>query len=98
MKTGCRHRDCHAAGCLGQASREEQRRKNHDRRQHGDSSMPPRLPCSTRHAALQIHWRHGLQQGDCRWTVLFATRKITEIYEGTSEIQRIVIARKNGLR
>ena len=29
----------------------------------------------------------------CRWSATSATRKITEIYEGTSEIQRLVISR-----
>jgi alkylation response protein AidB-like acyl-CoA dehydrogenase len=50
------------------------------------------------HAALQIHGGMGCSK-ELPLERYFRDAKITEIYEGTSEIQRIVIARQEtGLR
>jgi alkylation response protein AidB-like acyl-CoA dehydrogenase len=50
------------------------------------------------HAALQIHGGMGYSK-EMPLERYFRDAKITEIYEGTSEIQRIVIARQEtGLR
>ena len=44
------------------------------------------------HRALQIHGGYGFMK-DYRVERLYRDQRITEIYEGTSEIQRLVIAR-----
>ena len=44
------------------------------------------------HKALQIHGGYGYMK-EYRVERLYRDQRITEIYEGTSEIQRIVIAR-----
>jgi butyryl-CoA dehydrogenase len=44
------------------------------------------------HKALQIHGGYGFMK-DYRVERLYRDQRITEIYEGTSEIQRLVIAR-----
>ena len=44
------------------------------------------------HAALQIHGGYGYMK-DYKVERLYRDQRITEIYEGTSEIQRFVIAR-----
>ncbi len=44
------------------------------------------------HKALQIHGGYGFMK-DYRVERLYRDQRITEIYEGTSEIQRVVIAR-----
>jgi alkylation response protein AidB-like acyl-CoA dehydrogenase len=44
------------------------------------------------HKALQIHGGYGYIK-DYKIERLYRDQRITEIYEGTSEIQRIVIAR-----
>jgi len=50
------------------------------------------------HAALQIHGGMGYSK-EMPLERFFRDAKITEIYEGTSEIQRLVIARQEtGLR
>jgi alkylation response protein AidB-like acyl-CoA dehydrogenase len=44
------------------------------------------------HKALQIHGGYGYMK-DYKVERLYRDQRITEIYEGTSEIQRVVIAR-----
>jgi alkylation response protein AidB-like acyl-CoA dehydrogenase len=44
------------------------------------------------HKALQIHGGYGFIK-DYKVERLYRDQRITEIYEGTSEIQRLVIAR-----
>jgi alkylation response protein AidB-like acyl-CoA dehydrogenase len=44
------------------------------------------------HKALQIHGGYGFMK-DYKVERLYRDQRITEIYEGTSEIQRLVIAR-----
>ena len=45
--------------------------------------------------AIQIHGgERATPEGTATWNAMFRDAKITEIYEGTSEIQRIVIARQ----
>jgi alkylation response protein AidB-like acyl-CoA dehydrogenase len=44
------------------------------------------------HKALQIHGGYGFMK-DYKVERLYRDQRITEIYEGTSEIQRVVIAR-----
>ena len=44
------------------------------------------------HKALQIHGGYGFMK-EYRVERLYRDQRITEIYEGTSEIQRVVIAR-----
>jgi butyryl-CoA dehydrogenase len=44
------------------------------------------------HKSLQIHGGYGYMK-DYKIERLYRDQRITEIYEGTSEIQRVVIAR-----
>ena len=64
----------------------------HTPRARWPSSTPARWPAGWRNKALQIHGGMGYsKEFDAERHVRDA--RITEIYEGTSEIQRIVISR-----
>ena len=67
-------------------------RSRSDRRPRWQSCLPRRWRCECALEAIQIHGGYGYVQEYLVERYL-RDAKITEIYEGTSEIQRVVIAR-----
>ncbi len=57
--------------------------------------LPRRLPCVVCDQAVQIHGGYGYMH-EYKVERFFRDAKLTEIGEGTSEIQRMVIAREIG--
>ena len=88
----------HLPGCPGQDGGQEDQEAATRRKQPWPSSSPARPPCSspTRPCRSTAAWA---TRGNYPVERYFRDAKITEIYEGTSEIQRMVIARNElGLR
>ncbi len=89
---GDRHRrraPAHPAGGVAQAGRSPARRRGGD----GEARSRPASPSSASRDAIQVLGGYGYTR-EFPAERYYRDAKITEIYEGTSEIQRIVIARE----